>query len=72
MFDWLGAILSIGGFVALVMAINFGGTSYAWNSGQIIALYVISGILWIVFAVQQSLNFLTTKESRMLPVHLCV
>ncbi|EFR04241.1 SGE1 [Nannizzia gypsea CBS 118893] len=72
MFDWLGAILSISGFVALVMSINFGGTLYAWNSGQIIALFVISGTLWILFAVQQSLNFLTTKESRMLPVHLCV
>ena len=67
--DWLGAILQGGFFVAGIMAINFGGTSYAWDSGKIIALFVVSGVLLIIFGVQQSLCFLTTKDSRMFPVH---
>ncbi|EEQ30960.1 conserved hypothetical protein [Microsporum canis CBS 113480] len=71
-FDWMGTLLSIGAFVTLVMAINFSGTLYAWDSGQAIALFTISGVLWVVFTVQQSFNILTTKESRMMPIHLCV
>ena len=67
--DWLGAIIQGGFFVAGIMAINFGGTSYAWDSGKIIALFVVSGVLLIIFGVQQSLCFLTTKDNRMFPVH---
>lgn len=67
--DFLGAILQGGFFVAGIMAINFGGTSYAWGSGKIIALFVVSGVLLIIFAVQQSLCILTTKDNRMFPVH---
>ena len=67
--DYLGAILQVGFFVAGIMAINFGGTTYAWNSGQTIALFVVSGILLVVFALQQSLNILTEANNRMFPVH---
>ena len=51
------------------MAINFGGTLYAWNSGQVIALFVVSGILFIVFGIQQKIALFTTTTSRMFPVH---
>lgn len=67
--DYAGAILSIGALVSLIMAINFGGTKYAWNSGPTIALFVVSGVLFIVFAVQQKLALLTTIADRMFPVH---
>ncbi|KAF5855889.1 hypothetical protein ETB97_008281 [Aspergillus alliaceus] len=69
-FDWLGAILSTGGFVTLIVATNFGGDLYAWNSGTIIALYVVSGVLWILLMLQQTFTILTTVEHRMFPVHL--
>jgi MFS family permease len=36
-FDHPGALLSIAALVSIIMAINFGGTLYAWDSGQIIA-----------------------------------
>lgn len=68
-FDYLGAILSIGALVSLIMAINFGGTKYAWNSGQTIALFCVSGVLFLVFAVQQKIALLTTIADRMFPVH---
>ena len=67
--DYLGAVLQVGFFVAGIMAINFGGTNYAWNSGQTIALFVVAGILLLAFAVQQSLNLLTNSNNRMFPVH---
>ncbi|KAI9890311.1 MAG: hypothetical protein M1814_004221 [Vezdaea aestivalis] len=67
--DIVGAIISIGAMVSLIMAMNFGGTLYAWNSGQVIALFVVSGILFIAFAVQQGFSFLTAAANRMFPVH---
>ena len=56
--------------MCLVMGINFGGALYTWNSGQEIALFVISGILFISFAVQQGFAFLTTTAERMFPIHI--
>ncbi|KAK4145925.1 major facilitator superfamily domain-containing protein [Dichotomopilus funicola] len=70
MLDWVGALLSIGAMVTLVIGINFGGVDWAWNSGASIALFVVSGVLWIAFGAQQSLCVLTTKEKRLFPVHL--
>jgi hypothetical protein len=52
------------------MGINFGGTLYPWSSGQIIALFVVTGALWIIFVLQQAFTVFTTKEMRMLPIHL--
>lgn len=69
-FDILGATLSIGAIMCLVMAINFGRALYPWNSGQIIALFVLAFVLLIAFAVQQQFAWLTTTTERMFPVHL--
>jgi hypothetical protein len=68
-FDLLGAALSIGAIMCLVMGINFGGTLYAWNSGKIIALFVVAGILFNAFAIQQHFAWLTTTSERMFPTH---
>ncbi|KAJ5628751.1 hypothetical protein N7490_010979 [Penicillium lividum] len=67
-FDSVGAVLSIGAIVATMMPINFGGVLYAWNSGQIIALFVVAGVLWISFAVQQNLSLFTRPLDRMFPI----
>ena len=67
--DYLGVVLQGGAFISGIMAINFGGRTYAWGSGQTIALFVVSGILFIIFGTQQSLDFLTAKN-RVFPVHL--
>ena len=69
-FDYLGAILQIGFFVSGVMAINFGGTLYAWNSGSTIALFVVAGVLLPLFTLQQTYALLTTTDNRVFPVHL--
>ncbi|KAH0606582.1 uncharacterized protein H6S33_003416 [Morchella sextelata] len=66
--DFLGIILNIGWLCCIIMAVNFGGTVYDWDSGQIIALFVVGGVLIVVFAITQSLCVFTTVEDRVFPV----
>lgn len=67
--DGLGTVLMIGTLTSVLMAINFGGTVYAWNSGQIIALFVTSGVLALALGFQQRYAIATTESSRSFPVH---
>ena len=66
--DGVGIVLSIGSLVCLVMAINFGGTLFSWNSAQIIVLFGLSGVLFTVFVVQQYFALLTSERARLFPV----
>ena len=52
------------------MAIAFGGAVYAWNSAQIITLFVLAGVLWAVLAVQQALSIFTATENRLVPISI--
>lgn len=65
--DYLGTVLMVGACVTGVMAINFGGIIYPWKSAQTIACFVVSGVLFIVFGLQQVFCVLTTEESRIFP-----
>ena len=51
------------------MSISFGGALYPWNSGQIIALFVLGGVIWIAFFAVQKISLFTTDRDRMFPVH---
>ncbi|MCJ1284971.1 hypothetical protein MMC26_004308 [Xylographa opegraphella] len=51
------------------MAMSFGGTLYAWSSGKIIGLFVTSGVLIILFFIQQILVIGTTISQRLFPIH---
>ncbi|KAI9829987.1 MAG: hypothetical protein M1826_005160 [Phylliscum demangeonii] len=66
--DYVGTITIIGAFTAGVMAISFGGSVYAWNSGRIIGLFVCSGVLFILFGLQQTFSVLTTPARRIFPI----
>ncbi|KAH8807449.1 major facilitator superfamily transporter [Xylogone sp. PMI_703] len=65
--DYVGTVLSVGFLVALMTAISFGGTVFAWSSGREIALWVVTGVVFIAFCHQQKLAFLTTKANRLFP-----
>ncbi|KAM5477000.1 hypothetical protein MauCBS54593_000271 [Microsporum audouinii] len=67
--DWVGSILSIGMLAAVVMAIDFGGSEWPWNSGRSVALFVVAAILFIVFGVQQTFYIFCTEKNRLFPVH---
>lgn len=66
--DYVGALLTIGAFTSGVMAINWGGLTYPWNSGHIIGLFVCSGILFITLGFQQVYLINTTISRRIIPV----
>jgi hypothetical protein len=66
--DWVETILMVGVFVSGIMAIAFGGTTFPWNSGQTIGLFVCTGILFIALSSQQDLTLLTTRTRRMFPI----
>ena len=50
------------------MAISFGGTVYSWSNGQIIALFICFGVLFVTLMAQQIRLVGTTKERRLFPV----
>ncbi len=66
--DFMGTLLIVGVLVTGLMAISFGGVVYTWNSGRIIALFAISGVLIIVFWIQQIYCIGTTQETRTFPI----
>ncbi|CEJ86583.1 hypothetical protein VHEMI04147 [[Torrubiella] hemipterigena] len=66
--DYLGSILQAGALTSFILAINWGGVTYPWGSGRIIALFVVSGILFIILGIQQVWNIGTTLSRRLIPV----
>ncbi|KAF8144972.1 MFS multidrug transporter [Mycena galopus ATCC 62051] len=48
-FDPLGTAVFIPAIVSLLLALQWGGSKYAWKSARIIALFVVFGILISVF-----------------------
>ena len=48
--DILGAALMIAAAIALLLALNWGGTRYPWLSWPIFALAALSAALWMAFA----------------------
>lgn len=64
--DWIGNTLVIGMYVSILMAISFGGTTFAWNSAREIALFVVAGVLFIALSIHQVWS---DRQNRMFPVH---
>lgn len=53
LFDPVGTILFMPAVICLLLALQWGGTTYAWSSGRIIALFVVFGVLIFVFLYVQ-------------------
>ncbi|RYP10429.1 hypothetical protein DL764_000612 [Monosporascus ibericus] len=52
-FDPLGTLVFMPAIVCILLALQWGGTTYPWKSGSIIALFVVSGVLLVSFIVIQ-------------------
>ncbi|ELR08860.1 Efflux pump hmp6 [Pseudogymnoascus destructans] len=52
-FDPLGAIFFLASIICLLIALQLGGTTYAFSDGRIIALYILFGLLLIAFIALQ-------------------
>ena len=51
--DPLGTIVLLPAVICLLLALQWGGSTYAWSDGRIIALLVLFGVLSIVFVAIQ-------------------
>ena len=67
--DWIGTIIFIAFLLCLTMAMTFGGTLYPWNSGNEIALWVMTGVTFVLFALVTKFHPLASKQSRLYPAH---
>src|SRR5437870_3253960 len=52
--DYKGTLTLTGGIVALLFALLQGGTSWAWNSLQSIALFALAAMLLVLFIYQEN------------------
>ncbi|KAF3402031.1 Efflux pump roqT [Penicillium rolfsii] len=52
-FDWIGLLLWAPFTVCLLLILQFGGASYAWNSPYLIALYILTVIFLTSFIYSQ-------------------
>jgi MFS family permease len=69
--DWIGLVLLCGCICSLVLALQFGGNQFSWNSGQVIGCFVTFGVLLILFAGSQTLYMPgQTKQRRLFPVEM--
>lgn len=55
-FDWIGTVLFVSAMVCLLLALQWGGGQYQWQSGRIIALLVLFGALLAAFVTSQYLQ----------------
>ncbi|EED19689.1 efflux pump antibiotic resistance protein, putative [Talaromyces stipitatus ATCC 10500] len=51
--DPFGTGTFLPGMICLLLALTWGGVTYPWNNGRIIALFVLSGVLLIAFVLIQ-------------------
>ncbi|KXH27269.1 major facilitator superfamily transporter [Colletotrichum simmondsii] len=67
--DWVNAIIFLAGSACLAVVLTFGGVVYAFNSGTVIALWTVTGVLLVAFIVMLKLHPLVTKQNRLYPLH---
>ena len=64
--DGLGFLLFAGSVIMLLLALQWGGTTYAWGSSEVIGLFVGAGVLMPLFVAQQ----LRLKDSALIPPNI--
>ena len=65
--DPIGTLLFLGSIICLLLALQWGGATYAWSDGRIIALLVIFIVSLAVWAVLQVVR---PVERITVPTHL--
>lgn len=61
--DVVGAVLMVAATVALLLALSWGGGTYPWGSFQILGLFAVSVVAWVLFFVR-----LTTAAEPFVPL----
>src|SRR5580692_2852927 len=52
--DWQGALLLVAGVSCILLATQFGGTTYPWGSWQVIGLFALGGLILAGFAFREA------------------
>ncbi|KUL82968.1 hypothetical protein ZTR_10277 [Talaromyces verruculosus] len=52
-FDLFGMVVILASLVCLILALQLGGSESTWNSGRVIALFVIAGVLFLAFLAME-------------------
>jgi len=50
--DVAGAVLVVGATVTLLLALSWGGGAYPWGSIEIVGLFVVSAVAWVLFVLR--------------------
>ncbi|KAI4155006.1 MAG: hypothetical protein L6R39_001309 [Caloplaca ligustica] len=67
--DWLGTIVLMGGSAFIIMAMNFGGSVFAWDSSEEIAFWIMTGVFLILMALVTYFHPFVSKEDKLYPSH---
>ncbi|KAL3457937.1 major facilitator superfamily domain-containing protein [Aspergillus heterothallicus] len=51
--DPLGFLLLLPGIICLLLALQWGGATYPWGDGRVIALFAVFGVLMLIFTAVQ-------------------
>ena len=68
--DWLGLLIFTGWCLSFVMALQFGGSYYSWKSASEIALWVMTGVLMVIFILTQKFHPFVDNSDRLYPAHM--
>ncbi|KAH8690387.1 major facilitator superfamily domain-containing protein [Phaeosphaeriaceae sp. PMI808] len=71
-FDPLGTITFVPSIVCLLLALQWGGTTYAWSNGRVVALFAVFGILLLAFAAIQIYRSRRDESRATVPVRFVV
>ena len=63
--DWLGALLLVVGVSCILLATQFGGTTYPWGSVQVVGLFVLGALVLSGFVYREA-----TAPEPILPLEL--
>jgi hypothetical protein len=66
--DWLGTLLNGAIYAVWIIALTFGSSQWAWTDGRTIAMFTLSGILVVLFLLQQHFLIMTTPRQRIFPI----
>lgn len=65
-FDILGVFTVTVSVVCMVLGLQYGGNTYPWSNGRVIALFVLSGVFMIIWVASQ----IWKKEYALLPMRI--
>ena len=68
--DPLGVMFNIAAPMLFAIAATFSGPIWAWGSGASIAVWVVFGVVFVAWILQQHFCIFTTAEERAFPMHM--